>query len=94
MTNGHRPIATTQRSKTRRVIPAQATSPGGPTSSGLQNVRRNSETNAVTADFNTPGQNFNNPFQIPGTEVYLKVGGYVKVDFIHDFDPIEDTDQV
>ena len=43
-------------------------------------------------DFYHPQSDFDHAFQIPGTETYFKIGGYVKIDNIHDFDAIDSTD--
>lgn len=42
-------------------------------------------------DFYSPTA-FKNAFQIPGTNVFIKPGGYVKADFIQDFDAIGSPD--
>jgi hypothetical protein len=42
---------------------------------------------AVVAQEEQPGY-----FKIPGSEIYLKPGGYVKLDYIHDFNPIGSQD--
>jgi hypothetical protein len=42
-------------------------------------------------DFNSP-KGFENAFPFPGTNAFFRIGGYVKFDAIHDFNPIDSID--
>ena len=46
----------------------------------------------VGTDFHAPSSDFAEGIVVRGSGVAMKIGGYVKVDLIQDFDPIDSTD--
>ena len=61
---------------------------------GLGNtLARDPEEEHQPEESEPPRERFDGTFEIPNSEITLKLGGYVKLDFIHDFDAIGSEDK-